>query len=144
MYFTTSKHHKIHFFIKVLVLCTLQHPNIIQFLGICFSPLCFVIEFAPMGSLYDILEKRKAESKTLPVLGSRMNYLILFQVCYGIFFKLLKMKRFLKYYFADVDYSLLCFVFIYLFFCLFVCLFVCLFGILISVLHLLSFRLQKR
>ena len=43
------------------MLCRLDHPNIIKFLGVCHSPLCFVIELAPMGSLQGILEKKEKE-----------------------------------------------------------------------------------
>ena len=107
LHFATSKHHQFVFFIKVLVLCTLQHPNIIKFLGVCFSPLCFVIEFAPMGSLYDILEKKRAESKTLPVLGPRMTYLILFQVCLHYLFQTCKYESTLNFnFFFNHNFSL--------------------------------------
>uniref|UniRef100_A0A7M5VAP0 non-specific serine/threonine protein kinase n=1 Tax=Clytia hemisphaerica TaxID=252671 RepID=A0A7M5VAP0_9CNID len=68
---------------EVLVLCTLQHANIVKFLGVCFSPLCFVIEFAPMGSLFGILEKEQKKAE-LPILGMQLTYLILFQITEAI------------------------------------------------------------
>ena len=46
---------------KVSMLCRLQHANIIQFIGVCHSPLCFVIELAPQGSLQGILEKKQRQ-----------------------------------------------------------------------------------
>lgn len=46
------------------MLCRLQHPNIVKFLGVSHSPLCFLLELAPRGSLYDVLEKERRASHT--------------------------------------------------------------------------------
>ena len=71
------------------MLCRLQHANIIQFIGVCHSPLCFVIELAPMGSLQGILEEKQEkrdqdvldESFFYPsALGRFITYKIAFQV----------------------------------------------------------------
>ena len=77
------------------MLCRLQHANIIQFIGVCHSPLCFVIELAPMGSLQGILEKKQQERDENidglsssenhlygPILGRFISYKIAFQVDY--------------------------------------------------------------
>jgi len=74
------------------MLCRLQHANIIKFLGVCHSPLCFVIELAPMGSLQGILEKKQIERDAISdnapesgfmfgaILGRYISYKIAFQV----------------------------------------------------------------
>ena len=43
------------------MLCRLQHQNVIRFIGVCHTPLCFALELAPMGSLQTILENLQAE-----------------------------------------------------------------------------------
>ncbi len=40
---------------EVAILKDLQHENVIQFIGIVLNPLCFVLEWAPKGSLHGIL-----------------------------------------------------------------------------------------
>ena len=43
---------------EVTVLAQLSHPNIVALLGVCFHPMCMVLELAPMGSLFGILDKK--------------------------------------------------------------------------------------
>lgn len=72
------------------MLCRLQHQNIIRFIGVCHSPLCFVIEIAPLGSLQGILEKKQHERDQIPppseshlrdsILDRFITYKIAFQV----------------------------------------------------------------
>lgn len=45
------------------MLAQLNHPNIVALLGVCFHPMCMVIELAPMGSLFGILDKKIEECK---------------------------------------------------------------------------------
>lgn len=79
-------------FFQVAVLCRLQHPNVINFVGVCHTPLCFALELAPMGSLQTILEKlqneREEKYRGVPtfnmcvgsVLSKEITHLIAFQV----------------------------------------------------------------
>ena len=48
---------------EVTVLAQLNHPNIVALLGVCFHPMCMVIELAPMGSLFGILDKKIEQYK---------------------------------------------------------------------------------
>lgn len=41
---------------EVMVLAQLDHPNIVALLGVSLRPLCMALEFAPQGSLFDVLE----------------------------------------------------------------------------------------
>ena len=43
---------------EVTVLSQLYHPNIVALLGVSLHPMCIVLEFAPKGSLFGILDKR--------------------------------------------------------------------------------------
>jgi len=45
------------FYKEVIIMRSLRHPNILQFLGACTVPpnICIVMEFMPMGSLFKIL-----------------------------------------------------------------------------------------
>ena len=45
------------------MLAQLNHPNIVALLGVCFHPMCMVIELAPMGSLFGILDKKIEQYK---------------------------------------------------------------------------------
>jgi len=49
---------------EVTVLATLNHPNIVALLGVSIRPMCMVIELAPMGSLFGILDKKLEQIKT--------------------------------------------------------------------------------
>ena len=46
---------------EVTVLAQLSHPNIVALLGVSIRPLCIVLEFAPMGNVSRIIEKRVEE-----------------------------------------------------------------------------------
>ena len=48
---------------EVTVLAQLNHPNIVALLGVCFHPMFMVIELAPMGSLFGILDKKVEQCK---------------------------------------------------------------------------------
>ena len=43
------------------VLAQLNHPNIVALLGVSIHPMCMVIEFALMGSLFDTLDNLTVE-----------------------------------------------------------------------------------
>ena len=46
------------------VLATLNHPNIVSLLAVSVRPMCMIIELAPMGSLFGILDKKLEQIKT--------------------------------------------------------------------------------
>ncbi|XP_066918410.1 leucine-rich repeat serine/threonine-protein kinase 1-like isoform X2 [Clytia hemisphaerica] len=83
---------------EVSMLCRLQHANIIQFIGVCHSPLCFVIELAPQGSLQGILEKKQQQRDEHSdglvsdshmygsILGRFISYKIAFQVIDALYY----------------------------------------------------------
>ena len=48
---------------EVTVLAQLSHPNIVALLGVSIRPMCMVIEFAPMGSLFGTLDKTVEQIK---------------------------------------------------------------------------------
>ena len=48
---------------EVTVLAQLSHPNIVALLGVSIRPMCIVLEFAPMGSLFGVLEKKVEQLK---------------------------------------------------------------------------------
>ena len=48
---------------EVTVLAQLSHPNIVALLGVSIRPMCIVLEFAPMGSLSGVLEKKVEQLK---------------------------------------------------------------------------------
>ena len=45
------------------MLAQLSHPNIVALLGVSFHPMCMVLELAPMGSLFGILDKKIEQIK---------------------------------------------------------------------------------
>ena len=49
---------------EVTVLSQLYHPNIVSLLGVSLRPMCIVIEYAPKGSLFGVLDKRIEAIKT--------------------------------------------------------------------------------
>ena len=78
---------------EVSVLAELSHPNIVSLLGVSLRPMCIVLEFAPLGSLFGILDKRIEAIKasqadaaiTVPrmpggVLGHMMSWKVALQV----------------------------------------------------------------
>ena len=50
---------------EVTVLAQLNHPNIVSLLGVSIRPMCMVIEYAPMGSLFGILDKKVEQFKAV-------------------------------------------------------------------------------
>ena len=53
---------------EVSKLSPLNHPNVIQFVGVVLHPLCFILEWAPGGSLKSIIEKyRKVDARISPM-----------------------------------------------------------------------------
>jgi len=51
----------------VAILHRLQHPYVIDFIGVVLQPLCFILEWAPGGSLHSILQKyRKLDARVSP------------------------------------------------------------------------------
>ena len=80
---------------EVTVLAQLTHPNIVCLLGVSIRPMCMVIEYAPMGSLFGILDKRVEQFKAaqadsasvilrMPggVLGHEISVRMALQVCH--------------------------------------------------------------
>jgi serine/threonine protein kinase len=41
------------------LMAVLRHPNIVMFLGACYSPPCMVTEYCARGSLLDILSRTR-------------------------------------------------------------------------------------
>ena len=90
---------------EVTVLAQLNHPNIVALLGVSIRPMCMVIEFAPMGSLFGTLDKTVEQIKQdqadrasvilrMPggVLGREITMKIAIQVrCYIVHFILLSL-----------------------------------------------------
>jgi len=81
---------------EVTVLAQLSHANIVALLGVCFHPMCMVLELAPMGSLFGILDKKIEQIKAaqadlasvilrMPggVLGHELSMRIALQVRHG-------------------------------------------------------------
>ena len=53
---------------EVSILSHLNHPNVIEFVGVVLHPLCFILEWAPGGSLKSIIEKyRKVDARISPM-----------------------------------------------------------------------------
>jgi len=40
---------------EAYIMSGLSHPNLVQFEGLCLSPLCIVMEYMPGGNLYELL-----------------------------------------------------------------------------------------
>ena len=52
---------------EVSLLHRLHHPYVIDFIGVVLQPLCFILEWAPNGSLHSILTKyRKMDGRVSP------------------------------------------------------------------------------
>ena len=49
---------------EVTILAQLSHPNIMSLLGVSLRPMCLVMELAPMGSLFSILDHKLEAIKT--------------------------------------------------------------------------------
>ncbi|KAL3867461.1 hypothetical protein ACJMK2_044663 [Sinanodonta woodiana] len=81
---------------EVALTSKLQHPCVISFIGLSFSPkLVMVLELAPWGSLRKVLDKENEESppfnkyrdkdkKFPPVLGKDLTFKIIFQIAKGL------------------------------------------------------------
>ncbi|XP_047142009.1 leucine-rich repeat serine/threonine-protein kinase 1 isoform X1 [Hydra vulgaris] len=69
---------------EVAILCRLKHPNIVNFIGVCYRPFCFLLELAPLGSLHSTLVKTKNDkdhsSMVGPLLGELLTLKIALQV----------------------------------------------------------------
>ena len=54
---------------EVSILQNLHHPHIIDFIGVVLQPLCFILEWAPGGSLSSVLQKyRKLDARIGPLI----------------------------------------------------------------------------
>ena len=63
---------------EVSILQSLRHPHIIEFIGVLLSPLCFILEWAPGGSLSSVFHKyRKMDARIGPLTLQHTAY----QVC---------------------------------------------------------------
>lgn len=52
---------------EVSLLHRLKHPYVIDFIGVVLQPLCFILEWAPGGSLDSVLHKyRKLDARVAP------------------------------------------------------------------------------
>ena len=52
---------------EVAVLKNLHHTHVIEFIGLVLKPLCFVLEWAPLGSLHTLLKAySKADARMSP------------------------------------------------------------------------------
>eukprot|EP01094_Clydonella_sp_ATCC50884_P014258 TRINITY_DN2463_c0_g1_i6.p1 TRINITY_DN2463_c0_g1~~TRINITY_DN2463_c0_g1_i6.p1 ORF type:complete len:355 (+),score=71.99 TRINITY_DN2463_c0_g1_i6:1092-2156(+) len=52
---------------EVRNLSIIHHPNVVLFIGACFSPLCIVLEYMSQGSLYDVLRKQREAVSSEPL-----------------------------------------------------------------------------
>lgn len=60
---------------EVSILQSLRHPHIIEFIGVLLSPLCFILEWAPGGSLSSIFHKyRKMDARIGPLTLQQTAY----------------------------------------------------------------------
>ena len=70
------------------MLCRLQHPCIVRMIGVCRIPLCFGLELAPKGGLYNILEEinherelvRQRDSNSTLTMGSVLGRKLTFKI----------------------------------------------------------------
>ena len=66
---------------EVFIMSCLRHKNIVQLMGICLQPLAMLMEFLPLGTLYDALQarevwqSRKMRLKTAFDIALGMQYL---------------------------------------------------------------------
>ena len=59
---------------EVSILHSLVHPNVIEFIGVVLQPLCFILEWAPGGSLSSIFQKyRKQDARIGPLTLQRVT-----------------------------------------------------------------------
>lgn len=62
-------------------MASLRHPNILKLVGIALQPIRLLLEFAPLGSLKDVVNRYQDNS-------ARMNRYslqkVIYQVCYGM------------------------------------------------------------
>lgn len=63
--------------IELNKLSSANHPNILQFIGLTVVPPTIILEYAPMGSLYDVSNQYK--EKDCPICPSSLG-MILHQV----------------------------------------------------------------
>eukprot|EP00794_Sanderia_malayensis_P013704 gene13704-15131_t len=82
---------------EVAVLCRLQNPFIIGFLGVCRVPLCFALELAPEGGLFSILDDHSHKRDLMiqssldppvmeSILGRKLTYKIALQVAHALLY----------------------------------------------------------
>jgi len=68
---------------EVSILQSLCHSHIIEFIGVLLSPLCFILEWAPGGSLSSVFHKyRKMDARIGPLTLQRTAYQVVC-VCVG-------------------------------------------------------------
>ncbi|XP_023930801.1 leucine-rich repeat serine/threonine-protein kinase 1 [Lingula anatina] len=78
---------------EVMLLSKLKHPNVLSLIGVCFNPLCFVMEYAPYGSLTSVLHAGDRENLSDDVQGQHgmvfnkmFTYKLLLQVAEALFY----------------------------------------------------------
>lgn len=60
---------------EVSILHRLHHPNVIEFIGVVLHPLCFILEWAPRGSLSAVFKKyRKIDARIAPMVLQNTAY----------------------------------------------------------------------
>lgn len=52
---------------ETLIMSKLKHPNLVELLGICVTPLCMVMEFLELGSLENYLRGKKKVNLSWPL-----------------------------------------------------------------------------
>ena len=59
---------------EVSILHSLVHLNVIEFIGVVLQPLCFILEWAPGGSLSSVFQKyRKQDARIGPLTLQRVT-----------------------------------------------------------------------
>ena len=61
---------------EAVMLSSLRHPNIVQFMGICPSPPCIISELCQHGSLADLLKAVRGNTKLRPSWRSMLGMMI--------------------------------------------------------------------
>ena len=57
----------------------LRHPYVIDFIGVVLHPLCFILEWAPGGSLHSVLQKyKKMDGRISPRALQKTAYQVMY------------------------------------------------------------------
>ena len=75
---------------EVSALQKLQHPNIIDFIGVVLQPLCFILEWAPNGNLSSLFKKyRKVDARISPMAlqSTALQVSLIECICHFVLYK---------------------------------------------------------